>query len=127
MPGIDLDRIEPAYQKALRVKWKTVKDKHAAALKAKGVVFGQDLGPLLDKRPALYKAIRDWKPGGALATVKAKYKAINANAKEIERAVKAYQKKIKGLGNPAEAELGAALSALLSDAVQVDYDYSKLK
>ncbi len=127
MPTVDLDRIEPSYQKALRAKWKTAKDKHAAALKAKKIVFAQDLGPLLDKRPPLYKAIRDWKAGSSLAAVKGKYDAIKANAKLIESVVKAYQKKITGLGDPAEKELSAVLADIQSDAVEVDYAYTKLK
>ncbi|MCC7361016.1 MAG: hypothetical protein IT317_16145 [Anaerolineales bacterium] len=123
--GIDLDRIEPGFLKAQRERWKTAKAKHAGALKAKKITFSKDLGPLLDKRPPLYKAIREWKGGGSLATVKAKYVAIKANAKEIETAIKAYQKQIKGLGGEAEKDLGALLSALLSDVVKVDYDYTK--
>jgi hypothetical protein len=127
MGQIDLDRIEPEYLAAARGKWKTLKDKHAAALKAKKITFKEDLGPLLDKRPPLYKTVRSWKAGGSLSPVKAAMKSIASNAKEIETVVKSYKVKIVGLGDPAEKELRKALDDMLSDVVKVDTDYVKAK
>ena len=124
MPIVDLDRIQPDYLKSLRDRWKTVKAKHADALKAKKITFAKDLGPLLDKRPPLYKAIRAWKQGDSLLVIKSKYTAIVSNAKELKTTIASYQKKIVGLGDPAEEELNEVLTQLLRDAVKVDEDYT---
>jgi hypothetical protein len=59
--------------------------------------------------------------------VKAAFKSIGSNAKEIEAVVKSYKQKIKGLGDPAEKELCAALDEILTDAVRVDNEYIKAK
>ena len=125
MGQIDLDRIEPTFTAAARGKWKAAKTKHAAALKAKKITFGEDLGPLLDKRPPLYKTVRDWKAGASVKPVAAALKSIGANATKIETAVKSYQKKIVGLGNPAEKELKAVLDDILKEVVEVDREYVK--
>ena len=69
MSGIDLDRIQHSYLISLRDRWKTAKAKHATALKAKKISFTKDLGPLLEKRPPLYKAIREWKAGDSLLLI----------------------------------------------------------
>ena len=127
MGQIDLDRIQPEYQAKIRGNWKGIKTKHAAALKAKKISFNEDLGRLLDKRMPLYKTVRNWKAGGSLAPVKAAFKSIGSNAKEIETVVKSYKLKIKGLGDPAEKELRAALDDILRDVVKVDNDYIKAK
>ena len=124
MPVVDLDRITPEYLKSLRDRWKTVKTKHAEALKAGKITFAKDLGPLLDKRPPLYKAIRSWKQGDSLLIIKSKYTEIASNAKELKTTIASYQRKIAGLGGEAEEELSEELTKLLRDAVKVDEDYT---
>jgi len=120
---VALDKITDSYLAAQRGKWQAVKTKHAAAIKAKKLNFNKNLGGMLDKRKAPYKAIRAWKKGDSLLVIRGHLNTIKANAKSIEAAVKAYQKLIVGLGDPAEKELRGALSTISADVVNVDKAY----
>lgn len=96
-----------------RKEWKALKARHEAAIQAKHLKFGAGLGPALDKvakplavvnklfvaeklnRPALQKVVELARPLAQIAT--------------------SYQDQVKGLGGPAEKELGAFLQAVVSD------------
>jgi hypothetical protein len=127
MPVIELTHTLDGAVAAQRGKWQAVKTKHAAAIKAKKINFNKNLGALLDKRKGLYKSIRAWKKGDSLLGVRANLSTLKANAKQIETIVKAYQKAITGLGDPAEKELRQALTKIQNEVVQVDIAFVAAK
>lgn len=127
MPVIELTHTMDGPVAAQRGKWQAVKTKHAAALKAKKINFSKGLGGLLDKRKGLYKSIRAWKPGTPLLGVRANLSTLKSNAKQIETIVKAYEKAITGLGDPAEKELRQALGKIQREVVKVDLGFVESK
>jgi hypothetical protein len=124
---IELDKITETYLTSLRTKWKTAKTKHDAALKAKKITFSKDLGPMLEKRVGLYKTIKAYKTGDSLLLIKANLNTLKANGKDIKAAAESYQKKIVGLGDPAETELRGVLSTIIRDAGDFDINYVDVK
>ena len=108
---------------AMRGKWKTAKDKHAEALKAKKITFSKDLGPMLDKRIGLYKTIMSFKTGDSIILARAQLNLLKANGKDILAAATSYQAKVHGMGNPAEEELTSVLRLIAKDAGQYDIDW----
>ena len=101
---------------AIRPKWQAAKTKHDAALKAKKIAFSKGLGKLLDKRPPAHKAIQAFKLGGSTLILTSQLNAFKANGKAIKAAAESYLVKIKGLGDPAEAELRAVLNEIVKTA-----------
>jgi hypothetical protein len=111
----------------LRGKWKEIKGRYVEVLKAKHIVFNQDVGPMLDKRAAQWKKLDAWMdrklPRVALITaigrakVKSELNTLVSNGEALERATTGYKNAIHNvLGNPAERELTNALDEIISDA-----------
>jgi hypothetical protein len=87
-----------------RTEWHKLKDKHAAALKAKKIVFDKDLGPLLDKLHEL----RDKMDLASKKTAK-------EHAKKAAGIVDTYLTRVQGkLGGPEEKELRSRLLLIQS-------------
>ncbi len=112
---------------ALRAKWQGAKAKHAAALTAKKIAFSKGLGGMLDKRIGYYKTARAFKVGHSIVLARSNLNALKANGKTILATAKAYQGKIKGLGDPAEDELDDLLRIIARDAGQYDIDWVENK
>jgi hypothetical protein len=120
---LDLAKGTDAYMTGLRTKWKAAKEKHAAALAAKKITFGKDLGPMLDKRLALYKAFKSFKTGDFVVVARIQLNSLKSNGKDILSAANSYIAKVHGMGGPAETELTAILHTIAKDAGQYDIDY----
>jgi hypothetical protein len=124
---IELDKITDAYITSLRTKWKAAKTKHDAVLKTKKIAFAKDLGPMLEKRLNLYKTVKAYKTGDSVLILKANLNSIKTNGKDIKAAAESYQKKIVGLGDPAEKELHGVLGTIIKDAGDFDINYVNAK
>ena len=118
--SLSLEKTKAPFIAGQRAKWQAVKAKHAAAIKAKKINFNKNLGGMLDKRKAPYVAVKAWRPGDSLLIARSHLTTIKSNSKDIEKAVAAYRKLIAGMGDPAEAELEAALDKITNDVVNVD-------
>ncbi len=110
----------------IRTKWKEIKGRYKEVMRAKNVVFGEGMGPLLDKRAAQWKKIEAWQdrklPRVALVTaigkakVKSELNTLVTNGTALETTARGYLGAIANLGNPAQAELTKALNAIIDDA-----------
>lgn len=85
-----------------RLQWKDLKDKHAKAIRDKKIVFRKELGPTLDK---MVQKIKKEGP-----------KAGSDLAEDVIDICDAYQKAIKGMGDPAERELRERLGMIKAKA-----------
>ena len=108
-----------------------VRPRHASICRGttKKITFSKDLGPMLEKRVGLYKTPKSFKTGDSVLILKANLNTLKANGKDIKAAAESYQKKIVGLGDPAEKELRAVLATTIIDAGDFDINYvdAKLK
>jgi predicted flap endonuclease-1-like 5' DNA nuclease len=96
-------------------KWKAEKTKYAAQLTNKKISFSQGLGKLLETRRTEYLALQG-KTNANRADFLPKLTALKSNSAKIDTAATAYLTKIKGLGDPAEKDLRAALTKIKTEA-----------
>jgi hypothetical protein len=106
-------------------EWTALKKKHAAAIKAKKIVFDEKLGAALDKLSEHEAKLKKAETAGTLTTKD--WQAHLALYAPVDSLVTSYRAKIKGLGGPAESELGAALTHLADDHKAWQAAWTKLE